>query len=157
MIPRMNCLTSPLAATAIVCATMAVLALPLRHLTREPSGTTPQPNQIPNATTPGQRSVEAIIHLRLLAKASSLELRTTSGTLLWSDSNLHAGEHQKKIALPIEDHRLELIVSAEFATSQPETALFLTILPNGMEEQTRFAIGTGTVNELLDFHWPTPQ
>ena len=44
--------------------------------------------------------------------------------------------------------------ASDFGEHPAETAVFLTIAPDGLEEQTRHAIGSGLIEEPLDFTWP---
>ena len=48
---------------------------------------------------------------------------------------------------------LDLTLQADFGEASPETAGFLTVMPDGYEDQTRYAIGTGRLEETLRYEW----
>lgn len=144
--------TSPLMATAIVWAGIGLLALPLRTLTAHHPVASP-----PAATTAGpvEKSTEpAVLRLRLLMPAQSVELRGMDDTVLWRLDNPPAGEAEKDVTLPIEGNRLELTLTATFAAAPGDTAVFLTVMPDGREQREAHAIGSGTIDGHLSFIWP---
>jgi hypothetical protein len=46
------------------------------------------------------------------------------------------------------------LLEAELDASPTDTAVFLTVMPDGREEQTRYVIGTGAVSEPVRYAWP---
>ncbi len=46
-------------------------------------------------------------------------------------------------------------LQADFGGAGSETAVFLTVMPDGYEDQTRYAIGTGRMEEPLRYEWHT--
>jgi hypothetical protein len=52
--------------------------------------------------------------------------------------------------------QLELDLQADFPIESPATAVFLTVMPDGYEDQTRHAIGNGRMTAPLHYEWPTP-
>jgi hypothetical protein len=99
-------------------------------------------------------SMPAVLKLRLLAPATMLTLKSTDGTVLWDAGKLDAGEFTHDVAIPFAGGDLEILLEADFGTA-PETAVFLTVMPDAFEEQTRFAIGGGEVSEWLEYEWHT--
>ncbi len=149
----MHWITSPLTATAVVCATLAVLAIPLRKLTGDRVGVESVRVDPPTMSVDGVHDFPVRMHVRLLADAESLVLRTTDGVVVWQVETLEAGEHDQEVMMDLSDHRVELLVDADFGDLAGETAFFITLVPEGLDEQTRHAIGSGRIEELLDFAW----
>jgi hypothetical protein len=149
----MSWLASPLIATFVVCAGLSAIAVPLRELTSrdrpvsasESSSTHPENNRI--------HEIRCVLRIKLLVPAKSLRVSTTNGDLLWQMANLPAGESDSEVNLLLVDAALELLVEADFGDAAGETALFLTVLPDGVEEQTRYAIGAGKVDEIFSYEW----
>lgn len=140
-------LTSPLAATTAVLAGLALLAIPLRKLTSAPPV---RMVEIPPAAT---TSSPAWLTLKLLAPAKSIAVETATGTPLWKLAETPAGDLETRIPLPLQDGGLDLVLKADFSSHPAETAVFLTIAPDGLEEQSRHAIGRGRIEEPLTFSW----
>ena len=63
------------------------------------------------------------------------------------------GEEEADVQLLLLDDALELRVEADFGDESHETALFLTVLPDGIEEQTHYLIGSGSLDEILHYEW----
>jgi len=153
----MNWLTSPLAATVVVCTALAALSIPLRHLTTE-RVVIAMPVLETSATLkdhgPGHlHAFSGVMRVRLLRSADSIQVSTTEGDVLWSAIDLTPGEHQADVEFLLIDDALELLVQATFDDAAGDTALFLTVLPDGVEEQTHYAIGSGRIDEILLFAW----
>jgi len=149
----MSWLSSPLTATAVVCAGLTALSFPLRELT---SG-----SHRVSVTVPAEVSNDAdhihempgVLRVKILSDIVSLRVTTTDGDVLWEAENLAAGEEETEVDLRLIDDALELRMEADFGDHQADTALFLTVLPDGIEEQTRYAIGSGSVDEILHYEW----
>ena len=140
---------SPLAGTAAVLAGLSVLAIPLRQLTTAaPIVTMPG---IPAVTT--VITMPAVLRLRLLAPASKLSVTTTTGVKLLDLQQVAAGESEHDVMIPLEDGGLEVTLRVDCGAGGGETAVFLTILPDAYDEQTRYAIGHGRIEELLRYAW----
>jgi hypothetical protein len=135
--------------TAGVLAGLCLLAIPLRKLTSA------EPVPQVRAATPvvSSKEIAAVLRLRLLAPAKRLTLKTAEGNILLDAQQPAAGESEHDAVIPFEDNRLELTLQADFGGDAKETAVFLTVMPDGFEDQTRFAIGTGTLDESLSFEW----
>ena len=144
-----KCFRSPLAATAGVILGMVAIAIPLRYLTSGNATIAPQaPSHGSQALTP------AWISLRLLAPVKSATLQSADGETIWRLDATPAGEVEIRKPLPLAKHRLELILNIEWAEPSAESAAFLNIAPDGLQESTRYLIGSGTARELLTFTWP---
>lgn len=151
----MKWLSSPLAATVAVCAVLVVIAIPLRKLT---SGRLmlAVPTLALGRDANGHshtHDFEGTLRVRLLNDAKSLHVRTTDGKLLWNATDLVAGEHEANVDLRLVDDTLELLVEAGFGELAGDTALFLTVLPDGVEEITHYAIGSDRIDEVLHYKW----
>jgi len=150
--------TSPLAATAVVALVLAALAIPLHRLT---TGRVVMavPTPAASATTGDPHGAghvhefDGVLRVRLLAAAESLTVATTAGDVLWQTAALDPGEHETDVGILLVDDALELHIEAAFGEMAGDTALFLTVLPDGIEEKTHYAIGSGIIDEILFFEW----
>lgn len=148
-------LHSPLTGTAAVLAGMALLAIPLHQLTSptaanltEKPGTSPAPEPAQPATT-----TPAVLRLKLLAPAPRIHLSTPAGLTLLSLENVPAGESEHDIQLPIDDLSTELTIDATLAPGPPETALFLTLIPDNLPEKTTFLTGNDHLTDTQKVDW----
>lgn len=142
-------LTSPLSATAGVIAGLALLAIPMRQLTSAPP--VPVPTAVPTAAS---NVVRTWLKLKLLTPAKSMTLSNPAGDVIWKLAETPAGDMENDIELQLVEGTLDLTLHVEFGDQAGETAVFLTLLPDGLEEQTRHAIGSGSIEESLHFSWP---
>lgn len=142
-------LTSPLSATAGVIAGLALLAIPMRQLTSAPP--VPVPTAEPTAAS---NVVRTWLKLKLLTPAKSMTLSNPAGDVIWKLAETPAGDVETDIELQLVEGTLDLTLHVEFGDQAGETAVFLTLLPDGLEEQTRHAIGSGSIEESLHFSWP---
>ncbi len=140
-------LASPLAGTAGVLAGLLLIAIPLRQLTSAP----PAPPSAPQE--PSLTEIPAVLRVKLLAPANRLLVKTPDGAVLLDIPQPPAGESEHDAVLPIADGGLDLVLSAEFGNSPEETAVFLTVMPDGREEQTRYITGNGLLEETLSYDW----
>ncbi len=148
-----NFLRSPLAGTAGVLATLGLLAIPLCHLTSH----RPPPAPSPLAPPPTADALtSAILRLKCLAPARSLRLTTEDGTILLDLTDVAAGESECDALLPISHNSLEIWLQADLGTSTADTAVFLTIMPDARDAQTRFVLGSGSLSQPLRFNWQSP-
>jgi len=139
-------LASPLTATAGVMAALALISIPLIRLT---SAVTVAP---PSASADDIRASNAVLRLRTLVPISQISIRDADGTRLLRLKNTAAGESEHDVALPIQHGGLDLELAVSGATA--ETAVFLTVMPDGREELTRHSIGSGDFKEVLHYEWP---
>jgi hypothetical protein len=142
---------SPLTGTAGVIAGLCLLAIPLRKLTSA------EPVAAVQAATvqPSSKETSAVLRLRLLAPATGVTVTSTDGKILLEKQDLAAGETEFDATIPFADGHAELLLDADLGEGTAEKAIFLTVMPDGFEDQTRFVIGSGAVSESLHFEWHT--
>ncbi len=142
-------LASPLAGTAAVLLGLGFLAVPLHRLTSAP------PAAQVRVAAVSASEIPAVLRLRTLAPASIFTLKTSDGKILLELRDLAPGETEHDAVIPFHDGRVELNLVADFADT--ETAVFLTVMPDGYEDQQRHAIGSGRIEETLRYEWqPQP-
>jgi hypothetical protein len=83
-----------------------------------------------------------------------VKLETPGGKVLWKLNGVPAGDTDTRIPVPLEDGELDVTLEVRFGHPAGDTAVFLTIAPDGLEEETRYAIGSEHVEEPLTFSWP---
>ena len=143
--------TSPLMATAVVFFGLGLLAIPLTQLTaQKPVSRHPEPH---SAVTPSQVRLPTLLRVRLLKPARSLNVRTEEGQILWQANNLPIGESEHDAEIEMREHGVVLQVEADFGENADDTALFLTLMPDGLREETRYSIGSNRLEETLHFRW----
>ena len=140
---------SPLAGTAGVLAGLCLLAVPLRKLT----SAAPVPAAPAAKPVAASNEISAVLRLRMLAPATRVTLRCATGKIVLEQKNLPAGESEHDAMIPFDDGRVELILQADFGDAAADTAVFLTVMPDGFEDQTRYAIGSGVIEEPLLYEW----
>jgi hypothetical protein len=140
-------LGSPLAGTAGVLAGLCLIAIPLRKLTSAP----PAPLSASRETSAAE--IPSVLRVKLLAPANRLLVKTADGAVLLDMQQPSAGESEHDAMLPIADGELYLVLLADFGDSPAETAVFLTVMPDGIESQTRYATGSGLLEETLRYEW----
>ena len=150
-----NFLRSPLAGTAGVLATLGLLAIPLHRLTSHRPLPAPSPSPLAPPPT-ADALTSAILRLKCLAPARSLRLTTEDGTILLDLTDVAAGESECDALLPISHDSLEVSLQADLGTSTADTAVFLTIMPDARDAQTRFVLGSGSLSQPLRFNWQSP-
>lgn len=142
-------LASPLTGTAAVLAGLCLLAIPLRKLTSE----TPAPPPRPAPAASASMEIPAVLRLKLLAPAKRVTLKTAEAKVILELENPAAGESEHDAVIPFDGKRTELTLAADLGDALAETAVFLTIMPDGYEDQTCYAIGRGAINETLSYDW----
>lgn len=140
-------LGSPLAGTAGVLAGLCLIAIPLRKLTTAP----PAPFPVSRETSAAE--IPSVLRIKLLAAANRLLVKIPDGTVLLDIRQPSAGESEHDAMLPIAGGGLDLVLSADFGDSPVETAVFLTVVPDGLAEQVRYATGSGLLEETLRYEW----
>ena len=143
-------LTSPLAATAGVLVGLALLAVPLRQITSTAPLAAPAVADVSSTS-----ALPAWLTLKLLAPAKSVTVKTADGQVIWKLGETPAGDLDSQATLPLDHGVADLTLDLDFGGDPAETAVFLTIAPDGLEEQTRHAIGSGRIEEPLRFNWQT--
>ena len=144
---------SPLFGTAMVAVVLGLLAIPLHRLTGAVRGRLPE-TAAANPSVETARTTPAIARVRLLRGARSIEIHSDQNQLLWKAENVPAGETEADIPLEILHDEAVLHLQAEFSDDGAETAIFVTVLPDGLEERSAHAIGGTTIGERLVFTWP---
>lgn len=143
-------LHSPLTGTAGVLAALGLLAIPLRHLT----GAAPaRLHRVVPAQAATGAAIPAVLRVKLLAPARHVRIKSEAGTVVLDLANMAAGESEYDARLPLRDGTIDLWIEADFGDSPSDTALFLTIMPDAYDGQTRYVIGCGTLEESLHFDW----
>lgn len=142
---------SPLTGTAGVLLGLGLVAIPLRKLTSSNSAPAPAVEQKKILID----EIPAVLRLRLLMPAKQIVIKTTDGKILLDAHDISPGESEHDANIPFIHGTLDLTLQADFGDAQAETAVFLTILPDGKTEQTRYAIGTDLIDESLSFEWHT--
>ncbi|MEN9975274.1 MAG: hypothetical protein RLZZ282_1280 [Verrucomicrobiota bacterium] len=130
-------------------AGLALLAIPLRKIT---SAVVPRP-VVPASSSSSSREMPAVLRLRLLAPAQRISCHTPDGKVLLDLQNVAAGESEHDALIPNHSAGMDVILRADFGATVGETAVFLTVMPDGDEDQTRFAIGSGLIEESLRYDW----
>lgn len=144
---------SPLFGTALVAAVLGLLAIPLHRLTGSPpAALSPAGTAVSSSGT--TQATPSVARVRLLREAVSVELHADDDRLLWKAENVPAGETEADIPLEILRDEAVLHLRAEFADDGAETAIFVTVLPDGLEERSAHAIGAAAIEERLVFTWP---
>jgi len=142
-------LASPVTGTAGVLVVLSLLAIPLRRLTS--TNQDPAVRVAPAATS--ARKVHAILRCRLLVPAKRLAVTSTEGELLLEVRDVAAGESEYDVVVSFAEGGLDLTVQADFGAASAEMVVFLTVMPDGYDDQTRYAIGTGLIEESLRYEW----
>ncbi len=139
---------SPLAGTVGVLAALAFLAIPLRELTGRPRAGASSGSV---STGAEENMTPAVLRLKLLDPVGKLVIRGADGGLLLESGPMPAGESEHDVRIPLADGVCELVLTA--GTGDGETAVFLTVMPDGLPDETRYMTGSGTLDETLRFEW----
>lgn len=140
-------LASPLTGTVGVLTGLGFLAIPLRHITSAKPVVTPHAAVVVESA----REIPAVLRLKLLAPAEHVIVETTDARKLIDLTNQAPGESEHDVTIPFQDGKAELSVRIDLGGT--ETAAFLTLMPDGYEDQTRYVTGTGEVTETLNYDW----
>ena len=144
-------LATPLAGTAGVMLGLCLLAIPLRKLT----SAQPVKAEIVSeetATKSDKDQTPGILRLKLLSPAKAVSIKTADDIILLGPLDLEAGETEHDVNLPFDGEELDLILEAELGDAS-DSAVFLTVMPDGLEGLTRYVIGSGPVSESLNYEW----
>lgn len=140
-------LASPLTGTVGVLAGLGFLSIPLRELTSRPA----KPEVVVKEEAAAE-SVSAVLRLKLLAPAKRVTVEDAKGAKVIDVSNSPAGETEHEAQVLLDGGHADLTLSVDF--NDAESAVFLTVMPDGREDQTRYLIGSGETSETLTFTWP---
>lgn len=138
---------SPLFGTAGVVAGLALIAIPLRQLT---SAKPVERVLIAEAPASGGETA-AVLRLKLLDPVRDLKIQTPGGAVLLESAAMAAGETEHDVLLPLQGGMADLKVSLN--AGDGETAVFLTLMPDGHEDRTMYLTGSGPLEETLHFGW----
>lgn len=138
---------SPLAGTGAVLAALGLLAIPLRQLTSARA----VPAHVVAAPAVSPKETPAVLRVKLLDPVRKLTIAGPDGRLLLETGPLPAGESEHDAVVPFEHGITELTLHAE--TGDEETAVFLTVMPDGHEDRTLWLSGSGTLEETLHYEW----
>lgn len=142
---------SPLVGTVGVLVGLGLLAIPLRNLTSEEP---PQvPIRVPDDST--STKIPAVLRLKLLVAAKRIVVKTAQGETLLDQQDMAAGEFEYDTLIPFADGELELAVEADLGAAGSDSALFLTVMPDGYGSATRYMIGHGRIEDFMNFTWQT--
>ena len=108
----------------------------------------------PAAEASSTSALPAWLTLKLLAPAKAVTVKTTDGQVIWKLGETPAGDLDTQATLALDHGGVDLTLDLDFAGGPAQTAVFLTIAPDGLEGQTRHAIGSGRIEEPLRFTWP---
>ncbi|MEI6175462.1 MAG: hypothetical protein WCS43_01105 [Verrucomicrobiota bacterium] len=142
---------SPLAGTATVMAGLAVLAVPLHRLTSAPPVVATPAVEIKDGCV---STTHAVLRLKLLAPARKATLGLPGGIPLLDLTNIQTGVSEHDVDLVLDHGVCELELAVDFGDAAMETAVFLTTMPDDLEEKTLFITGTGRARDILRFEWP---
>lgn len=145
-------LASPLTGTVVVFGCLAVIAVPLSRLTSGAAVVVPA--GVPQSVPVEAGRVPAVVRVKLLDPADRLEIVSADGAGLLRLDAPAAGESEHDIVVPSDAGVIELQVRV--ACGSDETAVFVTLMPDGREEQTRYLTGAGDLEDTLRFEWPHP-
>lgn len=139
---------SPLLGTALVLVALAVVAVPLHRLTAHGSKAVGNPTV---ETTTESETTRTVLRIRALDVLHNFEIRTTKDELVYRAETMEPGETEADVDILLEKESVELHLGAR--AGDKDTAVFITLLPDGREERTAHAIGSGTIEETLRFAW----
>jgi len=142
---------SPLLGTALVLLSLSALAVPLHKLTTRGA---PVARHAALEKQPAGESIRAVLRVRVLDPLFDWEIRTAQGEVLHRAASIEPGEIEEDVEVFFENDSIDLLINAR--TNDKETAVFVTLLPDGHEAHTAYAIGSGTIRETLHFHWQHP-
>lgn len=145
-------LATPLAGTAGVMLGLCLIAIPLRKLTSA-SHLPIAPTVAATEPTTTQKQIPAVLRLKLLAPAKGLRIEDADGKSVLGPIDLEAGESEYDVQLPFGGDVLDLSLQATFASPEADSAVFLTVMPDAYEDQTRYIIGSGEISETLHYEW----
>lgn len=144
---------SPLYTTVGILACLFLAWFPLRALTYH-SGTAPAAPADDTDSPAATQLVAARLHL--LADAEFVALRDPSGSEILAATPFPAGRHDLSLPLTPPPDTGEIVIEASFRELEGETAVFLTLSPDGLPDASAHAIGGASFTRLLEFDWPQP-
>lgn len=144
---------SPLYTTFGILVCLFLAWFPLRALTSHSSPAPPAPAD--DTDSPAATQLVAA-RLHLLADAEFIALRTPSGSEILAATPFPAGRHDLILPLAPPPDTGEIVIEARFTGLAGETAVFLTLSPDGLPDASAHTIGGDSFTRLLEFDWPQP-
>lgn len=138
---------SPLVGTVAVFMALGILSLPLRRLTQT------QASLQVKEVKASDSGVHGVLRIKVLKKMKRVVFRSLSGEMWFEMKDLEVGEHEKDFELRLEEGVLTGRVEVDFGDHQQESAIFVTVMPDGYEERTCYVIGAGEVVETMRLVW----
>lgn len=137
---------SPLLSTFIPLVPLAAMAWPLhRIINQDPPALEPLPQGKVSTGAP----IPAALNIRSAHPFSEFTLN--AGEANWSFS---ADDTYKEIFVPVDENgELYLVASATWPEGTPETALFIELMPDGLETRSHTLWGFGEITEEITFQW----
>lgn len=155
-------LQTPLTGTALVLISLSAVAALLLNVT-QPSD---QLDSLPASGLAAEHGhdgeggagvsdadTSACLRLRLLAPAERLTLRGADGRVLLDLEQVAAGESEHDLAVPVAGGEVSLRLEARFSQLAGETAVFLTLLPDALDERSAYLVGTSPMSGTVAFSW----
>lgn len=146
----MRWLGSPLIATGVVVVGLWGVSYPLRRLT---SGVESVVRVSPVEKRGEEEKLHAVIRVKHFEKIRSLRVSDERGLVVLEVKDLEAGEHEYDVTMRIHERMVEWKLGVEMEDGGGETAVFMTVMPDGMEDRTNYVIGEGMIEELIRYEW----
>ena len=139
---------SPLLSTLLPLIPLAAMAWPLHRVIHQEAFQ--QVPEIEVAASPTRRA-----YLDIRSAHPFTEVTVSIGNAHWTFS---PEENTKVIYFPLDDTGdLHLDLTAIWPEGTPETAVFLELTPDEMENRSHTVWGIENVTEPIDFHWDINQ
>lgn len=139
---------SPLVGTMAVLIALGILSVPLRRLTQS-EAISPQVIEVKSTDS----RVHGVVRIKVLKKIDRVVFRGLNGEICFEMKDLEMGEHEKDCELRLEGEVLTGRVEVDFGAHEQESAIFVTVMPDGYEERTCYVIGAGEVGETIRLVW----
>jgi hypothetical protein len=142
---------SPFLSTALAIIPLAAMALPLRLILREQSDKSPRIKELQEALS--ERLIPAILNIRSAHPFEKLTI--TADSKSWS---LTHQDNFKQITIPLnEKGELHLLNAVVWPPDTPESALFIELMPDGLETRSYTIWGIGEATEETTLTWDLTQ
>jgi hypothetical protein len=130
----------------LLCLAFVALAVPLSHLTGNPSNA-----KVIQPAVKEAQSVKALLRLRFAHKPSTLSLKIADKELI---TTTDASPLEVGAVLASTQDGVDVFLSATWPDNTPDTALTLELEPDGLEarSETRWS-SAGSLDEVITFSW----
>ena len=138
--------SSPIFSTLVPLVPLAAMAWPLhRVINQEPPALEPEPIE----ESPAGAPIQATLNIRSAHPFS--EFTITAGEASW---NFSPDDTFKEVLVSLEENgELYLAASATWPEETPETAIFIELMPDGLETRSHTLWGSGEITEEITFQW----